>query len=141
MTQLCQSLLLWLMAALAVEAVTEIVVSSSLFFGLRTSISRLPGRIGAFFGELVSCGYCFSVWTSAAIAWALPGALFPGEYGWIADIGLRTFALHRVSNFMHGKIKVACDRPPQEHVLTLFIREKADDQGTETGAGNSQEPS
>jgi len=143
-TQLCQATLLWLLAALAVEAVTEIVVSSELFFGLRTGISRISGRIGAFFGALISCGYCFSVWASAAVAWALPGALFPGEYGWIADIALRTFALHRVSNFVHGKIKVATDRPPQEHVLTIFLRqEKVDgkDQGTKARAGNSQEPS
>jgi len=128
------SAFVWVLAVVAVEAMTEIVVSSSLFFRFRNWV----GRHSAFFGELLTCGYCFSVWSSAAIAWALPGDVFTGEYGFIANIAVRTLVLHRVSNFLHGLIKRICDRPPQEHVVSLFMKRDADGAGNQAGKDQEQ---
>ena len=84
----------WILCVVAVEAVTEIVVTSEIFLRLRNFIAK----ISDFFGGLVGCGYCLSVWISASIAWALPGVVTDI---WCIDFIIKVFVLHRASNALH----------------------------------------
>lgn len=92
-------ILQWLLAIIAVESITEIVTTSSLFEPIRDKIHiTLGGTKLNLVSELIQCGYCFSTWVAIAIAWALPGAI-TGYL--IVDIIIKTFALQRLSNWIH----------------------------------------
>lgn len=63
---------------------------------------------GKFCKALLSCGYCVSVWVAASVAWMLPGSPashspieLPAMAILIIDIILKTFVLHRLSNWQH----------------------------------------
>jgi hypothetical protein len=133
---LIQAALSWLMAIVAVEAATEIVVSSKIFFGLRNALFRAP-LVGKFLGELFSCGYCFSVWVSASIAWALPGNILYGEHAFLFNVAIRTLALHRVSNLLHGYIIQVTNRPPKVHMIRMV---EDGEPGEAAGEGEGQQP-
>lgn len=96
----------WAACILAVEAIAEIVSSSEVFRPTRERLSRLPGKVGWYFGGLVSCGYCFSVWLSMAAAVAVPGHLLEGDEWWwvVSDLVVKTFVIHRLSNVLHTLI-------------------------------------
>ena len=78
----------YILAIIAVEALTEIFVESALFDSFRVWLGRRHWLID----ELVTCGWCVSVW-AAIIVFAL---LWYGLW-WI----LAVIAIHRVSNFLH----------------------------------------
>jgi hypothetical protein len=90
-----QVLLIWVGAAIFVEAITEIIVSSDILFGFRNYIIKLNRN---FFGKLVGCGYCMSMWASMPVAWLLPGSI---TSLWLFDVVIKTFILHRCSNVIH----------------------------------------
>lgn len=118
-------IIIWLAATIAVEAFIELVVDSTMpvLNWWRNQLNKWNPR---FFGKLFSCGYCFSVWASASVAWALPGSLV--EYWWL-DIIIKTFLLHRLSNVAHKVISRLMNRLPFEIVVTNIngeLRDKDD---------------
>ena len=108
------TLLIWLAAVVAVEAVTEIVVSSDmpLILWFRDKCARYNPM---FLGKMFSCGYCMSVWIAAMVAWALPGHLT--NY-FVVDVIIKVFVLHRCSNVLHEAFSRWFKRLPFEFVLT-----------------------
>jgi hypothetical protein len=100
-------LVIYLLSAVAVEAISEIITSSDITFGFRAWIKRLAypedptksskfRKIIAWFDKLISCGYCTSVWIAAGISFAVPKPV-DGVLGWVICI----FVLHRISNLLH----------------------------------------
>lgn len=120
----------WILAIIVVEAVVEIVVESELFFKFRNFIYKNS----EFFGKLISCGYCFSVWVSMPFAFVLPGELFQIQfdniYGYLIDSLCKIFILHRLSNLFHSIINFMVNRYPIEFVVHLDnINELENDDG------------
>lgn len=130
------SLLFWLAIVVAVEACTEIIVASSLFFSFRDWFSRPEPeepcthnttelhpckKINSFkrfgwwlrhkIGELVNCGHCASVWV-AAIASYCTG------FTSVWMFAIKTLVIHRVSNIVHELFKRWFDRSPFSLVIT-----------------------
>lgn len=83
-----------LLLALFVEAVTEILVTSIFFEKPREFVYTRNG----FFGELVNCGYCTSVWVSAVVAWL---AVLPISSWFVVNYIITVFIIHRLSNLLH----------------------------------------
>lgn len=83
-----------LLLVMATEAITEILVSGDIFSTFREYV----WKINKFFGKLINCGYCLSVWVSASLT-------IPIYYGLelIYLIPL-VFAIHRISNIWHELI-------------------------------------
>ena len=84
----------WILSVVAVEAIVEILTTSQLLNVPRAYILAKNN----FFSELIGCGWCTSVWVAAMFGWAMPGTL-TGIL--IMDIILKTFALQRLSNYVH----------------------------------------
>lgn len=92
-----EACLSFLFLVIFVEAFTEILVESSILAKPREFLARHSGLLG----ELVHCGYCTSVWVSAAVAWIVPmfiWAVVPNF--WISYV-IALFVLHRLSNLFH----------------------------------------
>lgn len=106
------SLMIWIFVIIYVEAVTEVIVSGSIFVRFRNAISKKS----EFLGDLISCGYCLSVWVSATIAWGLPGRIFQSmsqhQAFFYVDIFVKIFVLHRLSNILHEGISRWIGRYP-----------------------------
>lgn len=105
--------LIWLLVVIATEAITEIIVNSEIFSGLRKFLSK-----SNFFGTLVNCGYCMSVWVALGTIWVLP-KLFEIV---LFDIIIKVFVIHRLSNLWHELIRRWLDRYP----LTLVVHKIGD---------------
>lgn len=102
------NLILLLLFVIAVEAITEILVESEIFRWPRETLARANGLIGT----LVHCGYCTSVWVSAALSWAFvtcAWAIVPNF--WVSFI-VTTFVLHRLSNLWHELTSKWLNRRP-----------------------------
>jgi hypothetical protein len=54
--------------------------------------------VRSFIGKLLSCGYCFSVWTAAPFAFIAPGDIT--SILWV-DLIIKWMVLHRMSNMLH----------------------------------------
>lgn len=85
---------------LLVEATTQLAVKASVFYKIRKFIESKS----EFFGELVTCGYCFSVW--ASLFWNLV-FLVTSNYIYLVESKLLSFLIfviltHRLSNYLHG---------------------------------------
>lgn len=117
----------WILLIIVVEAVTEIITSSDLTSGLRFWLTKKAetNKIAEFFNKVVSCGYCCSVWVSAAVAWIAPGSLI---YPFV-DYILKVFGLHRLSNIFHEFVKRWLDRIPFAIVVSHI---HADDQSEQS---------
>lgn len=88
------TILTWILAVIAVEAVVEILTTSTLLNVPRAYILAQQNLLS----ELISCGWCTSVWVAASFGWALPGAIT----GYVViDILVKTFALQRLANYLH----------------------------------------
>ena len=84
---------LWLAAIIFVEATTELILNAEILEWFR----KLMYKLSSFTGNLISCGYCLSVWISVSVAWYLPiGFRMP-----ILDFIVAVFVLHRLSNIFH----------------------------------------
>lgn len=86
-------IILLLLLAVAAEAITEIVTVSNIFFNFRLWVTKL----NQFFGSLITCGYCFSVWTSAGLAFFAPTIVSNTVFNYLISI----FLIHRFSNILH----------------------------------------
>jgi hypothetical protein len=90
-------LIYFLLAIIFTEALTEIVVKSEIFSPLRAKIFKL-GQNNKFFNwlhRLFDCGYCFSVWAGALVAFFVLELRF---LEWF----IVTLVLHRLSNLFHN---------------------------------------
>lgn len=94
-----------LLLIIFVEAVTEILVASSIFEKPRLYLAQKSG----FLGELIHCGYCTSVWVSLGVAWIIPITISP--YFFLNYI-ITAFILHRLSNVIHELINKWLGRRP-----------------------------
>jgi len=95
----------WLIAIIFIEAVTEIIVSSSIFARFRKAVATKSD----FLGELIHCGYCTSIWVAMSVAWAVP-LILSGIF--IVDYLIKIFVLHRISNILHEFIARWLGRVP-----------------------------
>ena len=100
----------WLCCTIVIEAVTEILVDSKLFFGLRNYLLQAPQKgLKGFLGKLLSCGYCTSVWITIPFAFLIGGTIvnIPG-----ADQFCKWMILHRASNVLHELLSRWFNRTP-----------------------------
>lgn len=94
-----------ILAIIATEATTEIIVDSNIFAPMREWISNKaypedPEKVSKrwlFINSLISCGYCLSVWVSLFFV-ALLNAIEP--LGFVFSVIL-VFSIHRLSNWLH----------------------------------------
>ena len=95
-------LIMFLLATILTEAITEIVTKSEIFEPLRANIFKL-GQSNKFFTwlhSLLDCGYCFSVWSGALVA-----ILFFRDIHllhWSIDWFFVALVLHRLANLFHN---------------------------------------
>lgn len=143
-----QFLFALLLIVIAVEAVTEILVQSSLLdiIGLRGFLHRrvladaAPARSDGLFRRLahllyrlahalVTCGWCTSVWVSGLFSWFLPGDYF-GLLPW-DNIVVKWFLVQRLSNYLHDAYKLMANGRVHtvdlEHKVTVTVRREDDD--------------
>jgi hypothetical protein len=123
----------FLLLIIFVEAVTEIITTSSIMSKFRQVLSYSD-----FLGELIHCGYCTSVWVAASVAWVDPWII--SEQFWI-NYAVTLFVLHRLSNVLHELMEKWLSRRP----LTLAIHKTEavllPDLGENDESGSEQERS
>jgi hypothetical protein len=116
---LIQYLLIWIAFAIFVESFTEIIVNAGPLEGFRGFIARRGKICGIDFAELITCGYCCSVWIAFFVAWMLPSFIFSDAKFWdylsvkhiivFVDKYLywifNWIVLHRLSNMIHIRLK------------------------------------
>lgn len=117
---LIQYLLIWLAFAIFVESVVEIIINAGPLEGFRGFVARRGKILGIDFAELITCGYCCSVWIAFAFAWLLPSFIFSDAQFWNhisipKDViifidkylywAFNWIVLHRLSNIVHIKLK------------------------------------
>lgn len=149
-------LLTWCGALVAVEALTELISSSKIMFGVRDWFSRpapepepcthpIPTssdwdpncckkncfiRFGwwlrGFIGELLNCGYCTSVWVAAAAAFVVPGKIL----WWLPTILIKWLVLHRFSNLLHETFQKWFRNAPFSFVFTHIHNNGVNDNGS-----------
>ena len=120
--QACRFLIELFIGVVAVEAVTEIIISSQFFFGFRSWIYKKgsdkflingnyieiddlkeddnytiepPNWTYRWLANLFSCGYCFSVWVALVFV-MLHKLIYP-----VAAFVAIIFCVHRLSNLFH----------------------------------------
>lgn len=111
------SIIRYFALAVAVEALTELIVASEIMAPIRYwwkskiySVDK-PPKVGVtqsiyvFIDKLISCGYCTSVWVAASAAIFAPPILGFAEDDFFGLIFVDWFVgmliLHRVSNLIH----------------------------------------
>jgi len=77
----------WIVAIIAIEAITEILLHGTPFVWLRKLAAK-----NKYSNELLSCGWCLSFWVSLFVCSLVYFGL------WILLIPI---ALHRLSNLLH----------------------------------------
>ena len=100
----------WILLLILVEAITELATTASIFSKPRDYLSQKSG----FFAELIGCGYCFSVWVSASVAWMLPSMI---DHYFLLNYFVNLFVLHRGSNLIHELFSKWFGRSPITIVL------------------------
>ena len=85
-----------ILAIVATEAITEIVVKSELFFPLRKWLYNRENPILKFIHQVLDCGYCFSVWAAMLVTLCL----FVMDNNVTYTIIVILF-VHRFSNLFH----------------------------------------
>jgi hypothetical protein len=131
----------WVVVIIVTEALVEIVVDSKIMMPLRNWIVK---KEPDFFGELIKCGYCFSVWMAIPGAFILPGDIFGN---WYFDLFIKWILLHRTSNIFHGIISKIFNRQPYHVVhqkldvpINNVVEVPDDDQAFLERLGNKDEP-
>lgn len=104
------SLLVLFLVVITVEAITQMIIDGDIFTELRGWLSRKSN----FISRLLGCGYCFSMWPSMVLAWSVPmdvtGYL-------LIDIVVKTFVVHRLSNWFHELMSRWLNRHPKTCVV------------------------
>ena len=85
------------LAVILTELLTELLVKSVIFRPIR----EILGQVSNFFKELLSCGYCTSVWVAASVVFILQLTYNLSGWYWI-DLGLVVLVVHRLSNYLHN---------------------------------------
>ena len=84
-------------AVILTELLTELVIKSVIFKPIRDRL----GKLGNWFKELLSCGYCFSVWVAFAVVLSLQLSYnLTGVF--LLDMSLVALITHRLSNYLHN---------------------------------------
>lgn len=123
----------WLAVIIAVEALTELITSSSIMFPIRDWFSKPPDEtkklrcpirrsfrwLRGFIGELLNCGYCTSVWVALLLAHFAPTGKCVGcvLYAWPIFF-IKVLVIHRLSNIVHELFSRWFSRSPFSFVLT-----------------------
>lgn len=95
--------LIWACAVIATEAVVNLIVASEIMFNVRDWVAQHS----IFFGKLINCEYCASVWVAAPFAYYLPvghylDTLCAGNLLlWCIVLVAKVAVVHRVSNVVH----------------------------------------
>jgi len=90
----------YILAILAVEAITNIITKSELFSPIREFFfNRRNNKIYKFIHDLLDCGYCMSVWIGIMAAFYL--TYVDSDVVNVFVLGL---VLHRLSNILHFMI-------------------------------------
>ena len=89
------------LAVILTELLTELVVKSEIFKPLRKKLPNYVIPFHDWMEELLSCGYCFSVWVAAGVVILLQ--LVYNLTGWyLVDLALMSLIVHRLSNYLHN---------------------------------------
>lgn len=123
-------LIKWVMIIIVVEAITELIISGDIFLNLRNWLAKKS----IFLHKLLSCGYCFSVWVAATIAWLAPGNVSENI---IINIFVKIFVIHRLSNIIHELFQRLFDRTPISIVFN-HINNEIEDKEIEVDDGQEQ---
>lgn len=100
-------ILILILLALAVEACTEIIVNAKITDGIRAYIFVKATNLDSkqsdysfwpFVNNLVTCGYCASVWVSVLFAFFAPRLW---DLWFIVNLFIMVLVLHRLSNVIH----------------------------------------
>ena len=92
------SLAIFILSVFFTEGATELICKSNIFKSFRSKVAALH----PFFKELLSCGYCTSVWVATAPAAFLAFRL-SNSFGSLVLVFLfLTVVLQRLSNFVHN---------------------------------------
>lgn len=96
------NIILFIIAVVLTEALTELVVKSKIFEPLRKFFfDRRDHKLFSFLNELFDCGYCFSVWSGTCVGLLLVDLnLVHFTIDWLI-VGI---LLHRLSNILHNVI-------------------------------------
>ena len=86
-----------LLAVILTELITELVIKSIVFKPIRERIKGLHSGLK----QLLSCGYCFSVWASYGVV-ILMGLAYNFTDYYIVDLTLTGLVVHRLSNYLHN---------------------------------------
>jgi hypothetical protein len=92
------SVAFFIVSVFFIEGATELICKSNIFKSFRSKLSALH----PFFKELLSCGYCTSVWVATAPAAFLAFRLSNSIGGLVFVFPFLTVVLHRLSNFVHN---------------------------------------
>jgi hypothetical protein len=87
------------------ELLTELAIKSQIFKPVREQLFRL----GKWFHELFTCGYCFSVWAAFGVVF-LTETSYPLSGNKFLDLGLMALVIHRLSNILHNVIDKWTDK-------------------------------
>lgn len=97
-------LLIWLAAFVATEAVVELITASKVLFNFRDWVAQRS----AFFGDLINCGYCTSVWVATLlfsyylpVGYKLQAACADSVMVWLVVLVAKAAVVHRMSNVIH----------------------------------------
>lgn len=121
MYEMLNNVFSWLIVAVAVEAIVEILVASDLFDGFRRFWAKLaipaPDEQHSLKHtifwcpyKIFTCGYCLSVWVAGLVVlldWSP------------ASIIVKLFVIHRLSNLCHMAIQVLWRGRVNAHDITL----------------------
>jgi len=87
------------------EALTEGATKSVLFKPLRDKLSGFSNWLK----ELLSCGYCFSLWVAFGVVFLAQIHYSLTGNQWV-DLVLTAFVVHRLSNILHNIIDKWTDK-------------------------------
>lgn len=127
------------------EAVTEIITSSKIADPFRAALFRFtyPDEqhergvqpILEFVYNLVTCGYCCSVWVAAVAALVAPNIIGIPVANWV----VLTFLIHRLSNFWHVVYELIRKGRVKTHdVLVKFAEADDGSIGETEGEGGAE---
>lgn len=95
-------LIFLILSVIFTEALTEIVVKSYLFSGIRSFFYKKSetNKVFNLVSYLLECGYCFSVWASG-ITFTLMYLAFKPDYFNVFKAAIFIIIVHRLSNLFH----------------------------------------
>ena len=129
-------LLILVLLTITVEAITEILTSSTLINPLQTRwriwVYPLDGpppnnilhNLGVFIDRLWNCGYCASVWVAGFFAIFAPIIFQDKLVNWV----IMTFTLHRLANWLHVVYELV--RRGRVNSLDIMLKITENEDGT-----------